>query len=126
MSAISFTLESSFPFDCTIRSAVPYFRPRIDATDVSDDIFAKINAPKNSTKQLLRDIILCTTDTGELVVVDWDLGRDAIPEVRPALGPGLRAVNRIRQSRPGKDTNSLGRFIKLSKECVSLFQIQLT
>ena len=81
-----------------------------------------MNAPSNSLKHLLRDIILCTTDTGELVAVDWDLGRDAIPEEgRPALNPGLRAVSRIRQSRPGKDTNSLGRFIKLSDEYVSLF-----
>jgi hypothetical protein len=98
---------------------MPYSRARKDTTDLSDDIFAKINASKDSEEQNLRDIILCTTDTGEIVVVDWDLGRDAIPEVRPALSPGLRAVNRITQSRPGKDTNSLGRFIKLSEEYFS-------
>lgn len=49
--------------------------------------------------------------------MDWDLGRKAVPqEGRPALKPGLRACKKIRQARPGKDTSSLGRFIKLSEE----------
>jgi hypothetical protein len=54
------------------------------------------------------------------VVIDWDLGRDAIVEIGyPALKPGLQAVNSIREAKPGKDTTSLGRFIKVSPEYFS-------
>lgn len=61
--------------------------------------------------------MLCTTDSGELVVVDWDGGRVAQPANEiPAVKPGLRVVTTIRQARPGKDVCSLGRFIRVSEE----------
>lgn len=122
LNTVSFIHESSLPFDCTIRSAIPYSR-REKAANFSEDIFSKINTPEKPSESGLRDVILCTTDTGEMVVVDWDLGRDAIQaEGRPGLKPGLRAVTKIRQARQGKDTTSLGRFIKLSAEYVSVYQ----
>jgi hypothetical protein len=67
-----------------------------------------------------RDIILCTLDSGNLVIVDWDLG------IEPGSGsggdsclPGLRIANIIRLANPGKDVKSLGRFIKVSEEYVN-------
>ena len=114
-------LESSIPFDCTIRAAVPYFRPRKVSEDFSTRIFSEI-APvvEKSVEPALRDVILCTTDSGELIVVDWDLGQEAkVEETLSALRAGLRISNIITQAKPGKDMASLGRFIKVSPEYVS-------
>jgi hypothetical protein len=111
-----FVCESYLPFNGTIRSAAPYVRSR---RDTSIDIFSKIGFSTTSEPAIdeRRDIILCTADSGELIIVDWDVGRDADEEAfSHAMRPGLRAVNAIRHSKPGKDTTSLGRFIKVSEE----------
>ena len=114
-------LESSIPFDCTIRAAVPYFRPREADQDFSSHIVSEIDpATDKPVEPTLRDVILCTTDSGELIVVDWDLGQEAkVEETLSALRPGLRVSNIITQAKPGKDMTSLGRFIKVSREYVS-------
>ena len=118
LSATSFALESTIPFDATIRAALPYRRPRKETLDLSESIFSNNGPPPEPSQSNARDIILCTTDTGEFVIVDWDPG--CPPEARghafPALKPGLRVANVLREARPGKDTTSLGRFIKLSEE----------
>ena len=114
-------LESSIPFDCTIRAAVPYFRPCKVSEDFSTRIVSEITPEaEKSVEPVLRDVILCTTDSGELIVVDWDLGQEAkVEETLSALRPGLRASNIITQARSGKDMTSLGRFIKVGPEYVS-------
>lgn len=87
--------------------------------DTTPDIFSKIgfsttNEPAEDER---RNIILCTADSGEIVVIDWDDGRDAdVERYSHAIKPGLRPANIIRHSKPGKDTTLLGRFIKVSEE----------
>ena len=118
LTSSSFVLESSIPFDCTIRAAVPYFRPRKVSEDFSTCIVSEIvSMAEKLVEPVLRDVILCTTDSGELVVVDWDLGQEAkAEETLAALWPGLRVSNTMTQAKCGKDMTSLGRFIKVSPE----------
>jgi len=112
-----FTLQSYLPFDCTIRSAAPFSRAQSDHTDFEATVFAPASPTSFVDSQRKNDLVLCTTDSGELVVVDWDAGRNAIPaNGTPAIKPGLRVVKAIRQARPGKDVCSLGRFIRVSQE----------
>jgi len=112
-----FTLQSYLPFDCTIRSAAPFSRALSDHTDFEAKVFPPASPTSFAESQRKKDLVLCTTDSGELVVVDWDAGRNAIPASGiPAIKPGLRVVQTIRQARPGKDVCSLGRFIRVSQE----------
>jgi hypothetical protein len=108
-----FQLESYLPFDCTIRAAAPLSRSTPEHGDFESTIFP--SSPTLDTHG--KDLVLCTTDSGELVVVDWDGGRIAQPASEtPSVKPGLRVVKTIRQARPGKDVCSLGRFIRVSEE----------
>lgn len=108
-----FQLESYLPFDCTIRAAAALTRATPEHGDFESTIFPA--SPTFETHE--KDLVLCTTDSGELVVVDWDAGRIAQPASEiPAVKPGLRVVTTIRQARPGKDVCSLGRFIRVSEE----------
>ena len=111
-----FTLQSYLPFDCTIRSAASFSRALSDHTDFEAEVFHPAS-PTSLGPQGKTDLVLCTTDSGELVVVDWSAGCNTIPASGiPAIKPGLRVVKTIRQARPGKDVCSLGRFIRVSHE----------
>lgn len=67
-----------------------------------------------------RDSILLVTDTGKLVVVDWDVGG---PRQTRNLAKGLSFKSGLRQRtvvdidyRSNRPSNSLGKFIKVSDE----------
>jgi hypothetical protein len=62
------------------------------------------------------DLILCVVDTGELMVIDWmhDPFNDDTGEAW--CDPGLRITRILQLAKPGKDTSTLGRFIRISDE----------
>jgi hypothetical protein len=101
---------------------VPYNRSRIP-TDAWDDFSRAISSTVEETsmpddKLRSRDIILCTLDTGNLAIVDWDLGIESDSGGDSCL-PGLRIANVINLAKPGKDVKSLGHIIKVSEEYVN-------
>jgi hypothetical protein len=113
----SFVLESSLPIGGSIRAAVPYSRPRIRNQSPTDNIFSRIAKPtsENVDQKAYTDLILCTVDTGELMVVEWMHG-PCNETGEKWSNPGLCVTRLIRQAKPGKDTGALGRFIKVSEE----------
>ena len=117
------TLESTLPFNGTIRSAVPYNRSRIlsNAWDDFSKVICSTSEPTSMSdnEPRSRDVILCTLDTGILAVVDWDLGVESDSGGDSWL-PGLRVANTIRLADVGRDVNSLGHFIKVSVEYVNV------
>jgi len=113
----SFSLESSLPIRGSIRAAVPYVRRGNRQGDPEDNIFSRIAQQTNGDEEQNErtDLILCTVDTGELMVVEWMHGSsNQAGEIWS--NPGLCVTRVIRQARPGKDTGALGRFVKVSEE----------
>ena len=83
----------------------------------------------SSPETRTRDIIMCCLNSGQLAVVDWDLGgchnggsvasHDAID-----WKPGLRTVRFWAQSpRPRLGLTAPGRFIRASKEYALTFLV---
>ena len=111
-------LECSLPIRGAIRAAVPYSRPRDQKHGPTDNIFSRIAQSTSEgefEQQRSTDLILCTVDTGELLVVEWIYARTS-DTGELWSNPGLFVTRVIRQARPGKDTSALGRFIRVSKE----------
>lgn len=111
-------LECSLPIRGAIRAAVPYSRPRDQKYGPTDNIFSRIaqsTSEGESEQQRSTDLILCAVDTGELFVVEWMHAPTSDTGERWS-NPGLFVTRVIRQARPGKDTSTLGRFIKVSEE----------
>lgn len=70
------------------------------------------------SENLHRDLVICTLRSGELAVVDWDRGGLSYDANQRATewNPGLR-LSRLWVQDSAKDTtNSLGRFVKASRE----------
>lgn len=125
MNTSSLALLSSLPINAFIRSAVPYIRPRSKHADIYSTLFPE-NNPSQVFQSTIRDLIFLCVDTGQFIVIDWDDGSEANPELGlAAMKPGLRIASWKTHARPGKDLTSIGRFIKVSEEYSSLLP-QLT
>ena len=114
----SFVLECSLPIRGAIRAAVAYSRPRDGRQDHANNIFSRIaqaTSEEGVDQQQSTDLILCTVDTGELMVVEW-INTPQIERDDLWSNPGLCVTRVIRQARPGKDTSAPGRFLKVSEE----------
>lgn len=97
-----------------MRCAVPFIRTRKDPVDELDNILLKQSSSQPEPQS--RDSILLVTESGYLLVVNWDTGG---PRMDGGLvfKPGLRQRNAVHiDYRPGGTPASLGKFIKVSEE----------